>query len=165
MDDLVREKEKGFDSEYLNDVLDKKVEVGDKYQTPGFGLAAQLFSTVAKHVIEKIGPPVTANSAAKDKAQDYKNAFSGYYNGLIQKIASVAAANRNLLDERKKGGVKLSFTLAKNGSLIQEPSVVSSDDPGLIPVAIKTINQASPFAPFPESLDEDKLTFKVDLAF
>jgi len=32
-------------------------------------------------------------------------------------------------------------------------------------VAIKTINKASPFPPFPESLDEDKLTFKVDLAF
>jgi len=56
MDDLKREKENGFDSEYLNDVLDKKIEVSDKYQTPGFGLAAQLFSTVAKHVMEKLGP-------------------------------------------------------------------------------------------------------------
>jgi hypothetical protein len=56
MDDLKREKEKGFDFEYLSDVLDKKKEVGDKYQTPGFGLAAQLFSCVAKYVIEKLGP-------------------------------------------------------------------------------------------------------------
>lgn len=55
MDDLSREKEFGFDSDYMNDVLDKKIEVGDKFQTPGFGLAAQLFSTVAKHVIERLG--------------------------------------------------------------------------------------------------------------
>ena len=55
MDDITREKEKGLDFEYLGDVLDKKVEVGDKFQTPGFGLAAQLFSTVAKHVISQLG--------------------------------------------------------------------------------------------------------------
>lgn len=55
MNDLEREKEKGFDFEYLGDVIDKKREVGDKFQTPGFGLAAQLFSSVAKFVIDKQG--------------------------------------------------------------------------------------------------------------
>jgi len=76
MDDLVREKEKGFDSEYLNDVLDKKVEVGDKYQTPGFGLAAQLFSTVAKHVIEKIGPE-KGEKLLKEAVEEF-----GYMRGI-----------------------------------------------------------------------------------
>ena len=56
MNDLKRENEQGFDMEYLEDVLDKKKELGVKYQTPGFGLAAQLFSSVAKSVIEKLGP-------------------------------------------------------------------------------------------------------------
>jgi len=56
MSDLKQEKEQGFDMEYLEDVLDKKKELGLKYQTPGFGLAAQLFSSVAKFVIEKLGP-------------------------------------------------------------------------------------------------------------
>ncbi len=56
MSDLRREKEQGFDMEYLGDVLDKKKEIGIKYQTPGFGLAAQLFSSVAKFVIEHLGP-------------------------------------------------------------------------------------------------------------
>ena len=55
MSDLKREKEQGFDLEYLGDVLDKKKEIGIKYQTPGFGLAAQLFSSVAKSVIERLG--------------------------------------------------------------------------------------------------------------
>lgn len=56
MEDLKREKEIGFDFEYLGDVLEKKKELGKKYQTPGFGLASQLFSSVAKFVIEKLGP-------------------------------------------------------------------------------------------------------------
>ena len=56
MNDLKRENEQGFDMEYLEDVLDKKKELGVKFQTPGFGLAAQLFSSVAKSVIEKLGP-------------------------------------------------------------------------------------------------------------
>ncbi|MBN1573888.1 MAG: L-2-amino-thiazoline-4-carboxylic acid hydrolase [Deltaproteobacteria bacterium] len=55
MDEIKREKEAGFDFEYLGDVPAKKEEVGDKFQTPGFGLAAQLFSSVAKFVIEKLG--------------------------------------------------------------------------------------------------------------
>jgi len=55
MDDLTREKERGFDPEYLNDVLDRKIKIGEQYQTPGFGLAAQLFSTVAKYIINKLG--------------------------------------------------------------------------------------------------------------
>jgi hypothetical protein len=55
MDDLKREKEVGLDMDYLEEVLDKKKEIGEKYQTPEFGLAAQLFSTVAKHVIKKLG--------------------------------------------------------------------------------------------------------------
>ncbi|GAG99309.1 unnamed protein product [marine sediment metagenome] len=55
MDDLKREKEKGFDFEYLDDVLPKKKVIGDKYQTPGFGLASQLFSSIAKFIIEKLG--------------------------------------------------------------------------------------------------------------
>ncbi len=56
MDDLKREKKLGFDFEYLGDVLDKKKELDDKYQTPGFGLTAQLFSTIAKHIVNRLGP-------------------------------------------------------------------------------------------------------------
>src|SRR5665648_872703 len=56
MDDLKREKDIGVDFDYLSDVLDIKKDYGDKYQTPGFGLAAQLFCSVAKSVIEKLGP-------------------------------------------------------------------------------------------------------------
>ena len=72
MDDLKREKEKGFDFEYLGDVLDKKKEIGDKYQTPGFGLASQLFSSVAKFIIEKLGPE-EGEALLKDAVEYFGN--------------------------------------------------------------------------------------------
>jgi hypothetical protein len=55
MDDLKREKEKGFDMEYIGDVLDQRRDLKGKYYTPGFGLGAQLFSCMAKHVVKKLG--------------------------------------------------------------------------------------------------------------
>ena len=54
MDDLKKEKIEGLDFQYLGDVIDKKKEIGNKYITPGFGLAGQLFSMVAKHVIKEL---------------------------------------------------------------------------------------------------------------
>ncbi|MBN1690704.1 MAG: L-2-amino-thiazoline-4-carboxylic acid hydrolase [Dehalococcoidia bacterium] len=56
MDDLEREKKQGFDWDYLADVLDRKAELGDRYQLPGFGLGAALFAYVAKAIINEIGP-------------------------------------------------------------------------------------------------------------
>jgi L-2-amino-thiazoline-4-carboxylic acid hydrolase len=55
MDDLNKEREEGLDWEYLWEVPQRKEEVGDTYQTPGFGLAGQLFACVAKAVIERLG--------------------------------------------------------------------------------------------------------------
>jgi len=56
MNDLQREKKKGFSIWYLKDVpLIRKV-IGKKYHTPGFGLAAQLFATMCKFIIKKLGP-------------------------------------------------------------------------------------------------------------
>jgi hypothetical protein len=55
MDDIRKEKEEGFDFAYLGDVPAKKTEIGTTYQTPGFGLAAQLFSLTAKAVIDRLG--------------------------------------------------------------------------------------------------------------
>ena len=52
----MNEKKKGLDWDDLMDVPGKKEEIGSQYQTPGFGLAAQLFCCVAKCVMEKMGP-------------------------------------------------------------------------------------------------------------
>lgn len=56
MDDLTREKTKGLSLWYLKDVLWRRRMVGDTYQTPGFGLAGQLFAVMSSQVLEKLGP-------------------------------------------------------------------------------------------------------------
>jgi len=70
MDDLKKEKTEGLDFQYLGDVLDKKKELGNKYLTPGFGLAGQLFATVAKHVIKKLGPE-EGEALLKDAIEEF----------------------------------------------------------------------------------------------
>ena len=56
MDDLEREKKQGFDWDYMAEVLDRKMELGDKYQISGFGLGAALFSFLARAVLSELGP-------------------------------------------------------------------------------------------------------------
>jgi hypothetical protein len=56
MDDLQREKKKGLNFFYLAKGALMRLRVGKKYHTPGFGLASQLFSTMAKHIMEELGP-------------------------------------------------------------------------------------------------------------
>lgn len=55
MDDIEREKEQGFDFAYLGDVPQKKIDIGSRFQTPGFGLAAQLFCCCVRMVIDRLG--------------------------------------------------------------------------------------------------------------
>ena len=56
MDDLEKERREGSSWDYLADVLPKKEEIGNKYQIPGWGLGATLFSFAAKAVIDELGP-------------------------------------------------------------------------------------------------------------
>jgi len=70
MDDLKKEKTEGLNFQYLGDVIDKKKELGNKYITPGFGLAGQLFSMVAKHVIKELGPE-KGEALLKDAIEEF----------------------------------------------------------------------------------------------
>ena len=56
MNELDREKLRGLSYPYLMIVPFMRKVLGKRHQTPGFGLAAQLFATVAKHVIRRLGP-------------------------------------------------------------------------------------------------------------
>jgi hypothetical protein len=55
MDDLLREKEKGFSYWYMKDVPFRRKFLSDSYHTQGFGFAAQLFASLSKHILEKHG--------------------------------------------------------------------------------------------------------------
>jgi len=56
VNDLEREKGKGLNLWYLKDVLFRRKWLGKKYHTPGFGLAAQLFSSLAREIVDTMGP-------------------------------------------------------------------------------------------------------------
>jgi len=56
VDDLEREKKNGLSYWYLKDVPLRRKLAGDRYRTPGFGLAAQLFASGARVALDKLGP-------------------------------------------------------------------------------------------------------------
>lgn len=55
MDDLLREKRSGMSRWYLKDVLLKRRVAGRESRIPGFGLAALLFGTMCKVLVERLG--------------------------------------------------------------------------------------------------------------
>ncbi len=55
MNDLEKEKKKGLSIGYLKDVIIRRLFIGKKYHTPGFGIAAQLFASMSREIIEKLG--------------------------------------------------------------------------------------------------------------
>lgn len=70
MDDLQMEKDEGFSWEYLAEVPQKKEEAQDRYLTPGFGLAAQLFASMAKVVLDRLGP-VEGEALVKEAVDNF----------------------------------------------------------------------------------------------
>jgi len=56
MDDLQRERTRGFNLWYLKDVPPRRAATGKGVRTPGFGLAAQLFACLCRQVFEERGP-------------------------------------------------------------------------------------------------------------
>ena len=85
-----------------------------------------------------------------------------YYKLVTDKVRSLALFN---YPKGAKGEVGLVFTLAKDGSLVDEPYVSEADNSVLIPFALKAIKSASPFLPFPASLKKEKETFKISLSY
>jgi|WetSurMetagenome_2_1015567.scaffolds.fasta_scaffold170393_2 hypothetical protein len=70
MEDLQREKKKGLSLWYLKDVMLRRRIIGKRYHTPGFGLAAQLFATMCRAIIQKLGP-VEGEALIKEAVQSF----------------------------------------------------------------------------------------------
>ncbi|MFZ2937775.1 MAG: secretin N-terminal domain-containing protein [Candidatus Omnitrophota bacterium] len=81
---------------------------------------------------------------------------------IVDRIKALASLNR---PKNKKGEIELSFTLSGKGSLLDAPLILKTDNSGLDPFAIQAIKSASPFPSFPQSLDQDKQTFKISLSY
>ena len=94
MNDLQREKKKGITFPYLAKGAFKRLLAGKRYQTPGFGLASQLFSTMAKHIIEKLGP--------EEGEALIKQAVESFGRERGKRITLCSASSTNVVRGRRK---------------------------------------------------------------
>ena len=56
MDEMKKERQEGFDWDYIGEAFQEKQEVGDTYITPLASHLGQLFAMTAKIVIDRLGP-------------------------------------------------------------------------------------------------------------
>jgi len=83
MDELEKEKKEGLSWDYLADVLPKKEEIGSKYQIPSWGLGTSLFSSVAKAVIEELGPD-KGEALLKKAIEEFDRARGRRIAGIVE---------------------------------------------------------------------------------
>ena len=97
----------------------------------------------------------------KEHGKDYLD----YYHDVREKV--VQKLKCNYRDHYRNGDVDILFALNSNGSLgrIDVDLGKSTSDKGLIDIALYSLRQASPFAPFPKELNAAELPFSITISF
>lgn len=115
---------------------------------------------------KKASQLVRAREAAKREAQvkstkDYIN----YYQLIREKIRARLKTKYN--DYYKEGDVSLVFILRASGSLIgvEVETANSVPDSTLHRIAIESVKEAAPFAPFPKALSLPSMSFNLVISF
>jgi len=88
--------------------------------------------------------------------------LSNYSLLVIEKINRFSKLN---LPKEGKGEVALSFTLSSQGYLLDEPKILNTADPLLIPWAVRAVKDASPFPPLPKDFNKPRETFRISLSY
>jgi len=99
-----------------------------------------------------------------DNKQKNLPGYKNYYQLVRGKIKETAYKN---YDIKETGDVYLSFKINKNGYLenvfVDDAKSVASA--ALIKIASSSLKEASPFAPFPQELSSEALSFNVIISF
>lgn len=97
--------------------------------------------------------------------KEHGKGYQSYYKIVREKI--IQKLNRNCKDYFKKGDVKIFFILNSSGALnsIAVDIGKSTEDKGLVNIVLLSLQQASPFPPFPKELKASQLPFSVTVAF
>jgi TonB family protein len=91
--------------------------------------------------------------------------YISYYELIREKIRSCLKAHYNT--RQNEGRVQLSFTLKADGSLVSveadEPN--STDNETLLDIAVRSVREAAPFAPFPKAISLPRMSFDLLVTF
>ena len=103
----------------------------------------------------------------EEKDEYRKASYISYYRAVREKIKQLADAHYSKNKNLREGEVFLSFIVASSGELLQLSVVEekSIDDNRLRDIALRSIQDASPFPRFPEGMNQYQIAFNVIIAF
>lgn len=101
----------------------------------------------------------------RKKVVRYSSAMSrqNYYRLIRGRV--LAVVKDNYPRSRISGDVLVSFKVSSDGSLASSPRILSSVDPTLETLAIRSVRQASPFPRFPGTMTKSMETFKLIITY
>ncbi|MCM8789707.1 MAG: TonB C-terminal domain-containing protein [Candidatus Omnitrophica bacterium] len=97
-----------------------------------------------------------------EKTPFFRQSAAEYYSLVSRKVQQLAVLGKPV---GEKGTVKVKFTLSSDGGLKEEPNVLESDNPNLNLYAVGAVNAASPFPPFPDSMEVDFKNFSMTIEY
>jgi type II secretory pathway component GspD/PulD (secretin) len=120
-------------------------------------LKSSFFSDEAKKVLDSLE---LAEVPIAERNQIYAN----YCRVISERISNFA---KSYFTSAAPGKVELSFVLLANGQLKEEPKVklIKGEDKSLLEAALKSVEAAEPFPPFPKILDQPEEEFNISISF
>lgn len=117
---------------------------------------------LAKPEIFAVRKKITLPPVEMDKMKN--PSYISYYQIVREKIRRAAYQNYT---HSEIGEVYLSFSVSKEGNLkeVRQVKEKSTSNPYLIDIALKSIQDASPFPHFPQELDYLQLSFNIVISF
>ncbi len=91
--------------------------------------------------------------------------FTSYYHHLSIRIKGYMHYPPELVNERKKGSVYVSFILHRSGNITDLKVVESSGDPRFDKAALQAIRMSAPFPGFPAEIVENRMTLFLPVTF
>ncbi len=89
--------------------------------------------------------------------------YSQYYKAIREKILTTAM--RYSPQSSASGEVAISFSLASDGSLKQEPQLLNQVKPELADLAVRSVKESVPFPTFPKSFKENIEVFRITISY
>jgi protein TonB len=113
---------------------------------------------LVKRPTPDVQPAALKNDATQHRAEE------DYFFQLVRKISQYRFYSRSQ-ESTPRGLVVTRMTIARDGRLLDVSLIKSSGFPNLDTAVIETIRQASPFAPLPGDLAQDRKTFIVPVNY